>query len=631
MLTFLLVQDIHVMVKCSLQNDFVSVTEEHFCDMRFSAEERRYFTAQTAHRISLNANGLPEGEHNLTIAWENSEPIMSFYPTVAINHTSGNFHVASFLFNGTELYPIIFLNNSDVIETALEIMILPSDSELLPVDMENFLDLDLLLNVSKPLDYVNAKFGSSGSAEIVAYSFRTELNATQDRFWDGSVDIGLSNVPYGLHHVYVKLKVSGLSGQFPISINCYQSCSIAFPAKVVLDGNEVAFDQKVRYYEGGNVNYLHFLSKGLYGYCEPQTYNLTFLSSKNLRFRVDSLSREEIEFLKIQRNVVDFNVTKCIVEGYDAYVVDITLDSPSYVSLGITIHAEKWFLRPSVVKFENIPETISKDYAIPRPNEYIDADDGFVRLWNSQVVGNESNPLLVASLIYQNLTRTLVYDERYSTYDPTNETASATLHNTAGVCRHFARAFAALAIASHLPTRVVIGTAFNLQVEATTIKKNHTWNEIYLPVFGWVPIDVTWRDFGVLPNTHSIIAYWEYEGNALNISRTEEFDKAPDVSSTLLEQIVTICRNRALTSANLRSNCQLSLLLDQAAMLAEQGMTHDTLLRLSKAYDLMTESPQEGTQWHIVVFGISLATVLAFLSLNVLRKKGALRRVKQAI
>jgi hypothetical protein len=621
-LTLLFIQGIPIRSKCSLLDASVMVIEERICEMQF-AEERRYFTNQTAHKISLEAHGLANGEHNLTLVWESDESILSFYPSEVANHTIGNVHTASFLFNGTDLSEIIFLNNSNAIETALVMTTLPSDVEILPVDTENYLDLDLLLNASEPLSYVNVEMGSSGAADIVTCTFRTELNTTYDRLWYGRAEIGLADVPPGLHHVYVKVKVSNLAGQFPISFDCYQSRNITFPTKVVLDGDEIEFDQKVRYYERGNVSYLHALAQWLYGYCEPVTYNLTFLSDRHLKFRIDPLSREKIEFLEINGSVTDFNVNKCNVEGYDAYLVDITLDSPSNVSLGITIYAKKWYLRQDVINTENIPEDISRNYAIAKPN--VDSDNDFVKLWNNQVVGNESNPLLIASLVYQNLTRTLDYDENYSNPTPTNETASATLHNRAGVCRHFARAFAALVTVSHLPVRLVIGTAFNLEADVTTLKKNHTWNEIYLPVFGWVPVDVTWKQFGIFPNTHSIIAYWEYEANVLNISRTQEFDKVLENSTQLLEQIVAICRNDAQTNASLESNNQVSLLFDEATILAEQGMTHDTLLKLSEAYEIMALSTQGGMQWPFIALGVSIAIVLTAFHFVVLKRRGLKR------
>jgi hypothetical protein len=146
-----------------------------------------------------------------------------------------------------------------------------------------------------------------------------------------------------------------------------------------------------------------------------------------------------------------------------------------------------------------------------------------------------------------------------------------------------------------------------------------------LPVFGWVPVDVTWKQFGIFPNTHSIIAYWEYEANVLNISRTQEFDKVLENSTQLLEQIVAICRNDAQTNASLESNNQVSLLFDEATILAEQGMTHDTLLKLSEAYEIMALSTQGGMQWPFIALGVSIAIVLTAFHFVVLKRRGLKR------
>lgn len=154
-----------------------------------------------------------------------------------------------------------------------------------------------------------------------------------------------------------------------------------------------------------------------------------------------------------------------------------------------------------------------------------------------------------------------------------------------------------------------------------TLKKNHTWNEVYLPKFGWVPVDVTWKDFGILSNTHAILAYWEYRDNTLNISRIDDLDirEASKKSRVFLKDLVDICRSKA-SMLSLKSNERILFLLDEASLLAEYGVVQDTLLTLSQAYSLMLQAQPEDDQSLLIVIVVLIVILMATISYFGLRR-----------
>lgn len=275
----------------------------------------------------------------------------------------------------------------------------------------------------------------------------------------------------------------------------------------------------------------------------------------------------------------------------------------SKVSLGLMIYEKIWFLRPNCMRLDDVPSYIKEKYLRPSSSfdgVYIDADNPLVQLWAKQVVGNETNPYFVARLLFQNLTETLERAKEYEQFQLANEYASATLTSRKGVCRHFARAYAALSIAAKLPVRTVLGTAFGLINE--TYKKNHEWNEVYFPKYGGVAVDVTWERFGLLSNAHSAYTYWEYDAGTLEVSYVKDSDSLAlvDQSKRVLRKLITISKGKLdglksfkkITAEFYDEVEKLENLLNYAQMLIGYGNVHESLLLISEA-NLIIKDLQE--------------------------------------
>lgn len=83
-----------------------------------------------------------------------------------------------------------------------------------------------------------------------------------------------------------------------------------------------------------------------------------------------------------------------------------------------------------------------------------------------------------------------------------NQKASWVLENKRGVCDEITSIFIAMCRSLGIPARFVTGISYsniNLQNDGWG---PHGWAEVYFPGFGWVPFDVTYKEFGYIDATH---------------------------------------------------------------------------------------------------------------------------------
>lgn len=77
--------------------------------------------------------------------------------------------------------------------------------------------------------------------------------------------------------------------------------------------------------------------------------------------------------------------------------------------------------------------------------------------------------------------------------------ASWVLENRYGVCDEITALFMALLRSANIPVRFVAGQVYSDKEESFG---NHGWAEVYFPGHGWVPFDVTFKQFGWVDPTH---------------------------------------------------------------------------------------------------------------------------------
>ena len=137
-----------------------------------------------------------------------------------------------------------------------------------------------------------------------------------------------------------------------------------------------------------------------------------------------------------------------------------------------------------------------------QPAAGIEVEDPIIKELAQKIVGEEKNPFWKAYKIYNWITANVQYDyekearirqvvedgkaERGENEENIETGALLTLQTKKGICDDYTKLFIALARAVGIPSRFVM--LFVVEGKA----EGHAFPEIYLPPYGWIPLDPTW-------------------------------------------------------------------------------------------------------------------------------------------
>ncbi|NLE38978.1 MAG: transglutaminase, partial [Pirellulaceae bacterium] len=160
--------------------------------------------------------------------------------------------------------------------------------------------------------------------------------------------------------------------------------------------------------------------------------------------------------------------------------------SDEEVETKMTVDAElftvRYFLFPEKTgTLADVPKEIKDLYLQDGSKFWV--DDPFMRKTSRQVVGDEKNCYWIARKILDHVTSKMHYN-----LDGVWDVAPTVLKQGSGSCSEYSFVFIALCRASGLPARYV-GSVVVRDDDASTDAVFHRWPEVYLPHYGWVPID----------------------------------------------------------------------------------------------------------------------------------------------
>lgn len=130
---------------------------------------------------------------------------------------------------------------------------------------------------------------------------------------------------------------------------------------------------------------------------------------------------------------------------------------------------------------KDVPADIARLYTA-NGSKYL-LDDSFIKETAKKVVGEEKNPYWMARRIFDFVRNTLEYK-----LEGGWNVAPVVLQRGTGSCSEYTFSFIALARACGLPARYV-GAIVVRGDDASLDDVFHRWPEIYLPNYGWIPID----------------------------------------------------------------------------------------------------------------------------------------------
>jgi hypothetical protein len=200
-----------------------------------------------------------------------------------------------------------------------------------------------------------------------------------------------------------------------------------------------------------------------------------------------------------------------------------------------------YFILPEWVEpLENIPPEVRKKYLVD--GHKLKVNHPYIKKLVKKIVGDETNPFWIAFKIHKYLHLNM----EYKLHGGWNA-APTVLKRGSGSCSEFTISLIALARAAGLPARYQAGLVVRGD-DGSIDRVYHRWAQVYLPPFGWVPVDPSRgipattmdvaRSFGSLSHrffitTHSggdspylgwaynYKSFYEFSGHTVVKSRTE--------------------------------------------------------------------------------------------------------------
>ncbi len=172
------------------------------------------------------------------------------------------------------------------------------------------------------------------------------------------------------------------------------------------------------------------------------------------------------------------------------------------------IYEIHYFVYPEKVgSLNDIPKEIKDKYL--RDGEKYDVKNEVIQKAVKEAVGNENNPYWIARKIYNYLIDRLEY-ELAGGWNP----APVVLERGNGSCSEYTFVYIAISRAAGLPARYV-GSVVVRGDDASMDDVFHRWVEVYLPNYGWIPVDPSGGDFP-LPSDQA--AYFGHLSNRFLIT-----------------------------------------------------------------------------------------------------------------
>ncbi|MFX0197497.1 MAG: transglutaminase family protein [Candidatus Hodarchaeota archaeon] len=490
------------------------------------------------------------------------------------------------------------------------------------------------LTIISELEELSGRLAIEGTTNVSFSSNAPGFHSEGPFFW-------LSQVIPGSYFVecdYV-LEESAADNQRPrLLITTKSSKQVPLQASCYVNGKFVAIDrlETKNFYER-YFDLRETTEPGFYFYSGSSLWQACFSTTPPVTFTIDQSEREKIEYLNLGGKIEDFSIKKEDNFGQSCYQIEFSGNFSQPSEIGLQVMEKEWFLATGQI-LTNIPTAIVQEYTDPSlafEGHLIDVDAPIVGKWATEVVGDSSDLLRIAYLLYANLTHSINYDKSIVEIEEQmghDASASWILENKIGLCGHLARAYAALLMYCGLPARIVLGTAISTEIEAEPIRTsipNHVWNEIYLPGSGWITVDLVAKQFGILDAYHIVATSWEYsnatfEFNKLNTTTLRERKNQGESSLDDMIQILHTRLEQNPKELDDRTLAKYQSKLTEIESQVDRELYHQALLSLTElAYSLELEKIKPGPDNAIPHLGEALLSILAlvFASLYLLERK----------
>jgi len=168
------------------------------------------------------------------------------------------------------------------------------------------------------------------------------------------------------------------------------------------------------------------------------------------------------------------------------------LQATEFVTVGMKAKAKlfnvNYYIFPEKTgELKDNPEEITERF-LADDTKY-SVNDPFIQQSTKQAVGDETSPFWIARKIFNHVVDHVTYG-RVGGWN----IAPTVLKRGTGSCSEFAFVYIAMSRAAGLPARYV-GCVVVRGDDASADEVFHRWVEVYLPNYGWIPVDPSWREY----------------------------------------------------------------------------------------------------------------------------------------
>ncbi len=195
---------------------------------------------------------------------------------------------------------------------------------------------------------------------------------------------------------------------------------------------------------------------------------------------------KEIEFIPVPNDILidQYGQKVAYYQIKDIY----TMEHHSIKEvIEVELSSVNYFILPSKVKsLKEIPKDIRSAYL--QDNERFGIKDPYIQTSLKEAIGNEKNPYWIARKVLNYVADKIDY-ERIGGWDITPEV----LKRGKGSCSEYAYAYISMMRAAGVPARYV-GSVVQRGDRSSIDRIFHRWVEVYLPGYGWIPVDPSAAD-----------------------------------------------------------------------------------------------------------------------------------------
>jgi transglutaminase-like putative cysteine protease len=175
-----------------------------------------------------------------------------------------------------------------------------------------------------------------------------------------------------------------------------------------------------------------------------------------------------------------------------AYYRFQNIEATQFVTVGMKVRAKlfnvRYYIFPEKAgELKDIPQDIKERFLADDTKYSI--NDPFIQRSTKEAVGEESNAYWIARKIFNYVIERISYELAGGW-----NIAPAVLKRGSGSCSEYAFVYIAMSRAAGLPARYV-GCVAVRGDDASVDEVFHRWVEVYLPNYGWIPLDPSWGDY----------------------------------------------------------------------------------------------------------------------------------------